>query len=528
MRSNLLMKLFAGATLTALMLDPGTNAAYAQAADAARQEVVAAANAMGGVDRLQAVRSLRLRGYGHEAYQDGGSEITTEPNAPEKVTNLTAYERVIDVANGRTQVKYSQYRAFVFAALSMMKGQPVQQGLDGDVAFDTSAAGPRRASAAAARQRQMELLTQPLMALKAALDPASKLTNLRKQGELTLIDVTTAKAAEFTLALRNDDHLPSWMKWVGPHENLGELTYRVEYSAWEPVNGVLLPMSFNTVSDFRDVVMLRLHVDRYELDIATDALKAPAEVVAAPAPVQVYTVNAEVVAPGVWLMAGNNGANSVLLEFEDHLTLFELPTNRAWSEAVIAKAKTVVPGKPITGVIISHHHFDHTGGLRPAVAEGMSLITRRGNVQWFQDLMARPVTHFPDALSRKPRALTTVPVDDHLQLKDKKLTVEVYKVVSNNHMAHGLMAYLPQYKLLIQGDLFDRGWEVYFWGDTYQANVDYRHLEVERDVPIHGQVTPIAEVRALLVKQTAQARTLCEQVASIALSMPGCPLAWDK
>jgi hypothetical protein len=354
----------------------------------------------------------------------------------------------------------------------MMQGQPYQQVLDGDVAFDVTATGARRASAAAARQRQMELLAQPLMAVRAALDSTSKLANVRKQGELTLLDVTTAKGHEFTLALRNDDHLPSWVKWVAPHENLGEITLRAEYSAWEPVGGVLLPMSFNTVSDFHDTVMQRLHVDRYEVNVATDALKAPAEVAAAPAPQQVYTVNAEVVAPGVWLMAGNNGANSVLLEFADHLTLFELPTNRAWGEAVIAKVRSVVPGKPIKDVIISHHHFDHTGGLRPAVAEGIELVTQRGNVQWFQELMARPVTHFPDALSRKPRALKTVAVDDHLQLKDNKLTVEVYKVISNNHMAHGLMAYLPQYKLLIQGDLFDRGWEVYFWGDTYQANVD--------------------------------------------------------
>lgn len=528
MRSKILIGLCGKASLLVLLSSLGTGAALAQPADAARQAVTAAATAMGGVERLRAVRSVRLRGYGHEAYQDGGSEITTEPNAPEKMTNITAYERVIDVAGGRTQVKGRQFRAFVFAARSMMQGQPYQQVLDGDIAFDVTANGARRASAAAARQRQMELLAQPLIAVLAALDPASKLANVRRQGELTLIDVTTAKAAEFTLALRNDDHLPSWVKWVGPHENLGELTYRAEYSGWEPVSGVLLPMSFNTVSDFHDTVMQRLHVDRYELDVDTASLKAPPEVVAAAAPQQVYTVNAEVVAPGVWLMAGNNGANSVLLEFADHLTLFEVPTNRAWSEAVIAKAKATVPGKPLTGVIISHHHFDHTGGLRSAVAEGMDIIAQRGNMQWFQELAARPAPHFPDALSRKPRAIKTVPVDDHLRLSDKSLTVDIYKVIANGHMAHGLMAYLPQYKLLIQGDLFDRGWEVYFWGDAYQANVDYRHLEVERDVPIHGQVTPIAEVKTLIAKQTAQARALCDQVASVNLSMPGCPLAWDK
>jgi len=94
-------------------------------------------------------------------------------------------------------------------------------------------------------------------------------------------------------------------------------------------------------------------------------------------------------------------------------------------------------------------------------------------------------------------------------------------------MAHGLLAYVPEHKLLIQGDLFDKNWEVYFWGDTYEANMAYRNLEIERDVPIHGEVMALAEVRRLLEQQTEQARTLCKQVAYAGLSMPGCPLAWD-
>jgi hypothetical protein len=94
-------------------------------------------------------------------------------------------------------------------------------------------------------------------------------------------------------------------------------------------------------------------------------------------------------------------------------------------------------------------------------------------------------------------------------------------------MANGLMAYVPQSRLLIQGDLFDRNWQIYFWGNTYQDNIDYRNIEVARDVPVHGSVLPITEVRQLLAEQTAAARALCADVAAANLSMPGCPLAWD-
>jgi glyoxylase-like metal-dependent hydrolase (beta-lactamase superfamily II) len=519
----------AAAQLAVLLLLGATSLVQAQSAGAERQALLGAAEAMGGLERIEALRTLRLRGYGHEAYQDGGSEVTTEAAAPEKMTNLTAYERVIDVPGERTRVKARAFRAFIFAARGMMQGAPQHQVLDGSIAYDVAANGaPRRGSEVAARQRRMELLAQPVMALRAALASGSQLQNLRSEAGLRLLDVTTVDAAQFTLAIDETSGLPAWVQWVAPHENLGELRYRAEYSAWQRRDGLLLPMSFNTVSDFHDTVMLRLHVDRYELDIDIDDLTAPDEVRNTPAPVPAYTVEAQPVAPGVWLLAGNNGANSVLLEFADHLTLFEVPTNRAWTQAVIDTARNTVPGKPLTQAIISHHHFDHTGGLRTAVAEGLAIVTQAGNVDWFKELMARPVSRFPDALSQNPQPLVTVAVDDHLRMSDAALTVDVYHTVANAHMAHGLLAYVPEHKLLIQGDLFDRNWEVYFWGDTYQANLDYRNLEVERDVPIHGEVLPLAEVRRLLQQQTQAARDLCTQVASAGLSMPGCPLAWDE
>jgi glyoxylase-like metal-dependent hydrolase (beta-lactamase superfamily II) len=500
----------------------------AQDNQASRDAARAAAEAMGGVDRIQSLRSIRMRGYGQESYQDGGSKITTELDSPEKMTNFTAYERVIDVPNARSRVKARMFRSFIFAARAMMQGQPLHQVVDGSVAYDVPANGAaRRASDVAARQRRMELLAQPVMAVRAALDPASTVSALRTEEGLQLLDVTTADGLPFTLALDPATRLPEWVQWVAPHENLGELRYREAYSGWQPREGLLLPMSFNTVSDFRDTVMLRLHVDRYEVDVAIDDLAAPADVRAATAPVPAYQVTAQPVARGVWLLAGNNGANSVLFEFADHLTLFEAPTNRAWGQAVIDTARATVPGKPLTQVIISHHHFDHTGGMRVAVAEGLELVMQSGNVDWYRELMARPVTHFPDKLSENPRQLKTLAVDDHLQMSDSALTVEVYRTIANAHMADGLFAYVPEHKLMIQGDLFDRGWEVYFWGDTYDANVAYRGLDVERDVPIHGTVTPIAEVHELLAKQTQQARDLCAQVEAAGLSMPGCPLAWD-
>ncbi|MCP5146414.1 MAG: hypothetical protein H6978_16510 [Gammaproteobacteria bacterium] len=87
---------------------------------------------------------------------------------------MTAYDRVIDVAHNRTRVKARMYRAFVFAAGAMMKGLPIHQVLDGDVAYDVPATGnARRASADAAQKRRMDLLSIPLVAVRTALAVAA-------------------------------------------------------------------------------------------------------------------------------------------------------------------------------------------------------------------------------------------------------------------------------------------------------------------------------------------------------------------
>jgi glyoxylase-like metal-dependent hydrolase (beta-lactamase superfamily II) len=49
--------------------------------------------------------------------------------------------------------------------------------------------------------------------------------------------------------------------------------------------------------------------------------------------------------------------------------MFEAPSSQAWTKALMERARTTVSGKPLTEVIVSHHHFDHTGGIRQAIAE---------------------------------------------------------------------------------------------------------------------------------------------------------------
>ena len=160
-------------------------------------------------------------------------------------------------------------------------------------------------------------------------------------------------------------------------------------------------------------------------------------------------------------------------------------------------------------MIVSHHHFDHTGGLRAAVAEGLTIVTQRGNEALLREMASRPARLFPDALGRSPKPIRIRAVDDHLKMRDATLEIDIYRVVANSHMADGLLVHVPRERLLVQGDLFDVSWDLYWWGSSYDDNVRYRTLQVERDVPVHGRGAPSGEVQAAIAKQIAAAQALC-------------------
>ena len=121
-------------------------------------------------------------------------------------------------------------------------------------------------------------------------------------------------------------------------------------------------------------------------------------------------VTVEDVAPGIWYLGGE-GHHSVVVEFADHLTLIEAPVDDRRTLAVIARARALRPGKPLTQVVNTHEHFDHAGGIRAAIAEGLTVITHERNRRFFEEVAGRPATVAPDALARRPRSLSmeTVP-----------------------------------------------------------------------------------------------------------------------
>ena len=494
----------------------------------AEDVVTRAAEALGGAGRLRAVKTIVVAGYGETAYMNGGGNISASVEAPQKWISVPDYEKIIDLEHGRMRVRQRNHQNFVFAGAAGYLGgaNAASAYLDGDVAYNGAANGRMaRANDQAARARRIDMMNNPVALVRAALDRPAAVSNPRAESSWQLVDITLATGERLTLAIDPGTGLPAWVRWMAHDENLGDVTFRTTFTGYLPVKGVMLPMGYSTVIDFRSVVQNKLYVDKNAVDEPVDDLSAPAEVRSAPAPrPPAPSPEATVVSPGVWLMHGMGGANAILFEFADHLTMFEAPSSQAWTKALIDRARATVPAKPLTELVVSHHHFDHTGGIRQAMAEGLTIIAHKGTEGLFREIALRKGTIAPDALGTTPKPLKFRAVDDHLQLKDASMQVDLYHVVSNSHMAEGLFAYVPKDRLVVQGDFFDVGWELYWWQNTYADNIAYRQLQVDTDVPVHGRVLPMTQVLQDIQRMTKAAADLCARTQSVGVFAPGCPV----
>jgi hypothetical protein len=191
----------------------GTAGVFSQPAAAERDIVSQAANALGGSDLILSLKTLRIDGYGQLAYQNGGGNITASIDAPQKWVNINGFQRTIDLEHGRMRVQQRLVQDFVLAYARNMTGAiRNHQVLDGDVAFNIGADGTAtRAAEAAVRARRLEMLAHPIAIVRAALEPATKVSNLRRMGALQLVDLTTARRDALTLAVDAGTHLPAWV-----------------------------------------------------------------------------------------------------------------------------------------------------------------------------------------------------------------------------------------------------------------------------------------------------------------------------
>ena len=219
----------------------------------------------------------------------------------------------------------------------------------------------------------------------------------------------------------------------------------------------------------------------------------------------------EKLADGVFRITG--AYNALAIEFADHALIFEPgPQNEARAQAIIAETRRVIPNKPIRFGVISHHHFDHTGGLAAVVAEGITIVTPEVNKSFLERALSAPRTLAPDSLAKSGRK----PViegftGDRRVFQDATRTFEVHVIKGLPHADGLVVGYLPKEKILAYADMFNLPPANTPVPDppvvgtvAFLENIERLKLDVERILSVHtlnpDRLTSVADIRASLGK----------------------------
>src|SRR6185503_2305123 len=483
------------AALCCLML-PGV----ARAQTPEQQVVNDAATALGGRDKILAVKTLLLEGGGSTV---AGTSLRWDELAYASAINqLRDVRRAYDLANGRARFEATSMAEYAF----YIGNAPVRQiqELDGVVAFNVGANGtPARIFGNQAVGRRVEYLRHPLTLVRAALGPGAKLAKARTEGAERLVDITIDDLPTLTLAISASTKLPTRILQMTAGA-MGDTLVALALSDYRPVNGLQLPRVMTSWTDkwaSGDILVHRTTVDGSVGDLAAPTTVATATPPAGGTAPQTFPSPTQEISKGVWFVTGTTH-HSIIVEFSDHLMVIEA-NNPERVAAVWAKAKELRPNKPLTTLLVTHHHGDHTAGVRDAVALGVTeIIAHESNLAYLNDMLKRPHTLNPDMLARKPNAkpVKMTMVGDTGVVKDGTMTVNLYHLLDNSHSDSNLLIYFPQGGILTQADVYMpldarhiiEGEPLGHapWNRNVLANILYRKLQVAYHAPLHGDYVP--------------------------------------
>lgn len=468
----------------------------------ARSVLDKAVTAYGGIEGLRSIRNFTILAEGDLIHRNQSRKTG--------MSQRTAYstELVIDVKTARF---YQLSKGSYPIGFNWHQGA-MSDGKDGaffDNVRKTYGAAPN-INPAAFRGRLRAL---PQMIVANALERASR---LRYMGAATfdkrphqVLSFANEDGLELALYFDEKTGLLSKFETLGTDPFTGDTVTETIFTGYRNEGARPIPTGRMIKVGGEPTEEIRYTQVSFDTELTDDKFKPSAEFKLNPQAPQPASPVAKI-SDTVYTVTAR-GYNVLFVDFTDHILVVESPGGDAASRFAIDQIKKTIPGKPIRYIVPTHHHDDHAGGLRTYIAEGATVVAIPGEKSFFEQAAKSTFTIDPDALALNPKPIKIETVEGGRRVfTDGKTTVEIIDIGPNPHTEAMHVAYLPNEKIIFQGDMMNT-----------QANGDYplandaavyfsgwlerSKLAVDRIIGVHGgPSTPEALSKAVAAATSAK------------------------
>ena len=431
-------------------------------------------DAQGGADALRAIKGL-IQKADVKHWEPGQSQSV---NGESRFLGDSTYTLTADTTNRVVRTEWD--RDMKFPAVERVKYSEIIYPTYGAVIDEKGTATPMSGIRIAAQNREARR-GAPQLLLRALESPQSVSAIAdQKLGNQTLPAVQyTDGANKYIILFDRATKLPTAVRTLDQDNIWGDQNYDMILGDWKSVGNVKIAHS--RVWKLGDMEIQRVTIKEYTLNptIAPATFAVPDAVKAAAKPPATGNVPYQWVLRRIFLarftdsdaiyfppngsfklvelspnvqMVQGGGANNLIVNQRDGIVVVDAPVDEGQSAEVIKLAKAKYPGKPIKTLVLTHHHMDHTGGMRTFAAEGATVIVPAPDKAYFENVIKASHAAHPDAQQKAMKPANVQDVKDTLSLKDDAAEINLINI-PNPHVEGMLLVHVVKDNIVWVTDL---------------------------------------------------------------------------
>lgn len=462
---------------------------------------------MGGISRLEAIKTARIEYWGHRYLL----EESERPDGPWIVAYLNATE-LRDYQRGALQEDEEQW------GLGLEGGVKSSMTVADGVAQMTTGDQPRPVTMGQVVDAQQKLEFSPDRLMLAALSAADlhSLPDTWIHGEPYRVIAFTRDAIPIRAYVNVYTGLPGIVEWTRayPYSTFwrvwGDVQNRLEYTAYQLLpGGIRLPLQYDLMRNgqpFTSEIITKIELNpplpQNSFGISPDVRAAFEQLkprmiegppLGKPSPL-VQGDDSLVQFVGAW--------NCAIVKQPDGLLILEAPISPAHTSALLAEAHKRFPNSPIKAAITTSDAWPHFGGIREVVANGIPIYAVDLNQPILTRLINAPFTQVPDTLAKSPKPAIFHWVSAKTVIGAGQNRLELYPM-RNASGERMMMVYFPEHKVLYTSDLVQPGQKGPFFMMEYVREASdaakRENLIVNRFFGMHMPMSPWTDVEKALV-----------------------------